>query len=119
MVTYYNQKEGEERYHLCDEPFDYKTWKKTGKIAAIEPSIRAIGTDSNNHIVMDMSVPKKGDVYVDILNNQGELIWRMYADDLEPGVHQVVWDGFASPGLHSTYVKGMGWDAERQMVIYT
>ena len=118
LLTYYNQKEGEERFHMCDEPFDYKAWKKTGKIAAIEPSIKALGADSKNNIVMDMTVPQKGDVFVDILNNQGEVIWRMYADDLEPGVHQVVWDGFASPGVYSAYVKGMGWDAEKQMVIY-
>ena len=119
LLTYYNQKEGEEYYHMCDEPFDYKSWKTTGKIAAIEPSIRAIGTDSNNHVVMDMNVPQKGDVYVDILNSQGELVWRMHADHLEPGVHQVVWDGFAAPGIYTTYVKGMEWDAENEMVIYT
>jgi len=115
----YNQQEGEGIYHLCDEPFDYKAWKATGKIATIEPSIKVIGTDSNNHIVMDMSVPERGDVYVDILNNQGEVVWQMIANDLEPGNHQVVWDGFAHPGMFNAYVKGMGWDAENEMVIYT
>ncbi|MDR2888117.1 MAG: DUF362 domain-containing protein [Bacteroidales bacterium] len=119
LVTYYNQKAGEDRFHLCNEPFDYKSWKSTGKIAINdEPSIKAIGTDSENHIVMDMNVPQKGDVYVDILNSQGELVWRMHANDLEPGNHQVVWDGFCQPGMYNAYVKGMGWDAERQMVIY-
>jgi len=119
LVTPYLCRDGEDRYHMCDEPFDYKAWKTTGKIATIEPYIRTLGTDSNNRIVMDMNVPQKGDVYVDILNNDGELLARMYADDLEPGNHQVVWDGFAAPGLYTTYVKGMGWDAERQMVIYS
>ena len=119
LLMEYNQKEGEDMYIMVDEPFDYKHWKKTGKIATIEPSIQAIGTDTNNNIVMEMSVPEKGDVYVDILNNQGELVWRMRANDLEPGNHQVVWDGFASPGVYNTYVKGMSWDAESQMVIYT
>jgi uncharacterized protein (DUF362 family) len=120
LVTPYLRLNNEDRYHMCDEPFDYKSWKSTGKIAVnSEPSIKIIGTDSDNHIVMDMNVPQKGDVYVDILNSDGDLLWRMYADDLEQGVHQVVWDGFASPGLYSTYVKGMGWDVEKQMVIYT
>jgi hypothetical protein len=119
LLMYYNQKEGEERFHMCDEPFDYKSWKTTGKIAAIEPSIRAIGTDSNGHVVMDLKTPNKGDVYVDILNSKGELLHRMYADCLEPGNHQVVWDGFASPGMYNAYIKGMEWDAERQLVIYT
>ena len=119
LLTPYLLKEGEDRYHMCDEPFDYKAWKTTGKIAAIDPSIKALGADSNGHVVMDMNVPNKGDVFVEIMNSNGELLARMYADDLEPGVHQVVWDGFASPGVYTTYVKGMGWDAEREMVIYS
>ena len=40
-------------------------------------------------------------------------------DGLEPGIHQVVWDGFSSPGLYNVYVKGMGWDVERQIVTYS
>ena len=119
LRTSYNPRPGDQLYNLLDEPFDYKAWKATGKIAKIEPSIEAIGTDSNNHIVMNMSVPEKGDVYVDIKNNRGEVVWSMIAPDLEPGNHQVVWDGFCQPGMHNTYVKGMGWDAEREMVIYT
>jgi len=46
-------------------------------------------------------------------------VHRLYSHDLDPGVHQVVWDGFATPGLYTTYVKGMGWDAEREIVIYS
>ena len=119
LVTPYLPLDDDEVYHMCDEPFDYKAWKETGKIAKIEPYIRAIGTDSNNRIVMDMSVPEKGNVYVDILNNDGDLVGRLFADDLEPGNHQVVWDGFGQPGMYTTYVKGMGWDAENKMVIYS
>ena len=119
LLTQYLRMPGEERFHMCDEPFDYKAWKSTGKIAAIEPSIMVLGADSNNNVVMDVSVPKKGDVYVDVLNSKGELLHRMYAYDLEPGNHQVVWDGFGQPGLYTTYVKGMDWDAEKQMVIYS
>ena len=31
---------------------------------------------------MEVSVPEKGDVYVDILNSNGELVWRLEADGL-------------------------------------
>ena len=110
----------EENYHMCDESFDYSSWKAIGKvIPSIAPSIRALGTDSNNKVVMDVSVPEKGDVYVDILNRHGEIVWRMEAEGLEPGKHEVVWDGFSEPGLYNVFVKGMDWDAEREMVIYT
>ena len=123
LVTYYLRRntngQNEEKYHMCDEPFDYSSWKN-GKLSQAEtPSIKALGTDSHDKVVMEVSVPEKGDVYVDILNRHGEVVWRMHANDLEPGTHQVVWDGFSSPGLYNTYVKGMGWDAESEMVIYT
>ena len=109
----------EDRYHMVNEPFDYSAWK-SGKLAIADPpSIRALGTDQENKVVMEVSVPEKGDVYVDILNRHGEVVWRMHADNLEPGKHQVVWDGFSSPGMYNMYVKGMGWDAEREMVIFT
>jgi hypothetical protein len=123
LLTYYlrrnNNGMNEDKYHLCDEPFNYSAWKKGKTSANNGPYIRAIGTDPAEKIVLEASVPEKGDIYVDILNRHGEIVWRMHADDLEPGIHQVVWDGFSSPGLYNMYIKGMGWDAEREMVIFT
>ena len=66
----------EDKYHLCNEPFDYSSWKSGKKLQSSTPSIRALGTDSNGKVVMEVSVPGKGDVYVDILNNDGEVVWR-------------------------------------------
>jgi Domain of unknown function (DUF362) len=110
----------EDKFHMVDEPFDYTSWKDTGKVARKESaSVHGLGTDANNSIVMEVDVPDEGDIYVDILNRDGELVWRMEAEGLEPGKHQVVWDGFNQPGIYNVYVKGMGWDAEREMVIYT
>jgi len=115
-----NDGQNEERYHMCDEPFDYSSLKAAGKVIQSEiPSIRALGTDSKDKVIMEVSVPEKGDVYVDILNRHGEIVWRLEADELEPGKHEVVWDGFSQPGLYNVYVKGMDWDAEKEMVIYT
>ena len=107
-------------YHLCDESFDYTAWKgmsKAGK--ADQPSIRALGTNAQEDVVMELSVPEEGNVYVDILNSNGDVVWRMEANGLEPGKHEVVWDGFSQPGLYNVYVKGMNWDAQREMVIYS
>lgn len=123
LLTLYLRKNydglNEPKYHMCDEPFDYSAWK-AGKIASFDAaSVHALGTDANNSVVMEVAVPEKGDVFVDILNKDGEIVWQLEAEGLEPGKHQVVWDGFNQPGLYSVYVKGMGWDAEREMVIYT
>jgi len=123
LVTYYLQRDyngqNEPLFHLCDEPFDYSAWKAGKQTGDCSPSIREIGHDARNNVVMELSLPEHDDVYVDVLNKKGEIIWRLMADDLEPGVHQVVWDGFDQPGLYNVYVKGMGWDAEKQMVIYS
>ncbi len=110
----------EDKYHLCNEPFDYKAWKGIGKVNPIDrPSIRALGTNAKDNVVMEVSVPEEGNVYMDILDRNGELVWRMEAPGLEPGKHEMVWDGFSQPGLYNVYVKGMTWDASREMVIYT
>ncbi|NND09006.1 MAG: DUF362 domain-containing protein [Saprospiraceae bacterium] len=110
----------EDKYHLCDEPFDYSAWKGLGNVNPVErPSIRALGTNARDNVVMEVAVPEEGNVYMDILNKKGELVWRMEAPDLEPGKHEMVWDGFSQPGIYNVYVKGMNWDATREMVIYS
>ena len=123
LVTYYLQRDyngqKEERFHLCDEPFNYSAWKNGAKVADCTPSIRELGRDGRDNMVMELTLPRKDNVYVDVLNNRGEVVWRLVADDLEPGVHQVVWEGFSSPGLYNVYAKGMGWDAARQIVTYS
>ncbi len=122
LVTYYlrrNYDGGDEPYyHMCDEPFDYSAWKAR-KTQAARPDVRGVGKDASGNVVMEVSLPEKDDVYVDVLNRHGEIVWSLRADGLEPGVHQVVWDGFCQPGLYNAYVKGMGWDAARQMVVYS
>ena len=69
---------------------------------------------------MEVSLPKREHVYVDILDRDGTIVGRLLADgELEPGNHQVVWDGFDAPGLYNVYFKGMGWDATRKIVTYS
>jgi len=124
IVTYYLQRDyddqDEPEFHLCDEPFDYTAWKSGTRIGECsKPSIRTLGFDANNKIVMEFSLPKRDNVYVDVVNSKGEHVWRLTAEDADPGVHQVVWDNFNSPGLYNVYIKGMGWDAENEVAIYT
>jgi len=106
-------------FHLCDEPFDYSAWKAGKRAGDCSPSIRNLGRDAHNKAVMEMEVAERENVCVDVLNAKGEVVWRLIADDLEPGVHQVVWDGFDQPGLYTFYLKGMGWDTEKKEVVFT
>ena len=122
LMTYYLARDyngqNEPHFHLCNEKFDYAAWK-VGKKMSQRPDFRGLGKDSNGNMVMEVSLPEKDNVWVDILDRDGHVVWRLRAEGLEPGVHQVVWDGFSQPGLYTTYVKGMGWDATKQMVVYS
>ena len=121
LVTYYLQRnwggQQEPEFHLCDEPFDYTAWKRGARVGDCSPSFVPQGRDNEGRLTGQLTVPEKDDVHVDVLDKEGHLIARLRAPDLEPGVHQVVWDGFCSPGLHNYYVRGMGWDEELQDVI--
>jgi len=123
LVSYYlgRDYDGQEepRYHLCNEPFDYSAWKAGNRSADAAPLFRELGGDNDSRRVFDLSLPKRDDVHVAVLNSKGEQVWSLMADDLEPGVHEVVWDGFASPGMYNCYVKGMGWSAKRKVAVYS
>jgi len=123
LVTYYLQRDyngqKEPRFHLCDEPFDYSAWRQGARAGDCSPSLELLGYDSRDQAVMEIRTPEHTDAFVEILNAKGERVWTLKADGLDPGVHQVVWDGFASPGLHSFYVRGMDWDNVRKEVVFT
>lgn len=123
LLTYYLAKDydgqTEEYFHMVNEPFDYSAWKSGKRVGECTPSIRELGRDSQNRVVMELNLPKKEYVHIDIVNRDGEIVGNLLADKLDAGTHQVVWDGFASPGLYNAYVKGMGWDAAREIVTYS
>jgi len=123
LLTYYLARDydgqNESNFHMVDEPFDYSAWKKGTRVGECTPSIKELGRDSTNRVVMELNLPKREYVYVDVLNRDGEVVGQLLADKLDAGTHQVVWDGFASPGLYNAYVKGMGWDAKREIVTYS
>ena len=121
LVTYYLQRDyngqNEPRYHLCNEPFDYSAWKKGKRVGDCTPKLRNLGLDGAGRVNLSITVPERGPVGVTVLNSRGEVVGRLLDGDLDAGVHHVVWDNFASPGLYTAYVKGMGWDAAQGVPI--
>ena len=106
-------------FHLCNEPFDYSAWKSGKRIGDSSPFIRQYGKGADNKAA-ELTLTGSEHVYVDILDSDGEIVGQLLADgELEPGRHRVVWDGFDAPGLYNAYFKGMRWDVERQIVIYS
>jgi len=123
LVTAYLTKnyngQNESTFHLVNEPFDYSAWKENKHLGYNKPAIEHLGYNSNNNPIMELTLPEQDNVYVDVLNSNGERIWRLIAKDLESGAHQVVWDGFDKHGMYQFYIKGMGWDAVKQIVTFS
>jgi len=121
LKTLYLQKNyggfNEPTFHLCNEPFDYSAWKvgkHTGNNYRSPLKKQGIALDDSH------SLPTDKHVYVNILDRDGEIVGQLLADgELDPGNHQVVWDGFDAPGLYNVYFKGMDWDTEKKIAIYT
>ena len=122
LVIYYLQRDykgqNEPRFHLCDEPFDYSSWKKSKKVSAERPVIENLGPDNAGRVNLSLTLPEKERVEVRILNKRGETVGYLLDGDLEAGVHHLVWDNSHFPGLYTARVKGMGWEAVREMPIY-
>lgn len=112
--------QNEPTYHLCGEQFDYSAWKKGVRVSERSPSIIESGRGVDGNITAERSMPESGHVYVEILDKDGTIVGQLLADgELEPGHHQVVWDGFDAPGLYNVYFKGMNWDTEKKVVTYS
>ncbi len=107
----------EAAYHLCNEAFDYTAWKKSKPASLAPPELEHLGPGATGGQAFGLFLPAQDDVQVEVRDSSGEVVWRMAAEGLEPGEHHVVWDNFISPGMHSVYVKGMKWDAERRVMI--
>jgi len=122
LVTYYLQRDyngqDEPYMHLCNEPFDYSAWKSGKRVGDCTPQIRNLGTDGEGRINLAVTVPEGERACVYVYNSRGEQVWKFEYGDLDAGVHHVVWDNFASPGLYNFYVKGMGWDARLGVPVY-
>ena len=123
LVTYYLQRDyngrNEPRFHLCNEPFDYSAWKAGKRLGKSTPVKVDPCKEKNKYPVTELPAASREDAYVEVLNGRGELLWRLIADGIDPGVNSVVWDGFSSPGLHGFYEKGMGWNTVEKKVTFS
>ena len=113
---YHGQNEPE--YHMCDEPFDYSGWKAGKSPGECTPSIQELGLDKENNMLMEVSIPERDNIYIDVVDRNGDKVWRLSAEDLEPGVHQVTWDNFDKHGMYTVYMKGMRWHTKKQIMTY-
>ena len=97
LRTFYLQQRGKEPlWHLCNEPFDYS------KVSEKKPSIPATPTTrvlnqhypnaNNPQLAIEFSVPERGPVYVEILDQSGKELGVIFNAVCEPGYHMAAWN---------------------------
>jgi hypothetical protein len=120
LVTYYLQRDyngqSESNYHLVDEPFDYSAWKKTSH-ASLLPSLEPVGRDRNGHMVMKLTLQKKGSAVIEAMNKHGDIVWKMVTEGYNPGVHQIMSDRFAERGIYNFLLKQNGIRITKQLLV--
>jgi hypothetical protein len=93
---YLQQREKEPLWHLVDEPFDYSTVSETKPSIPAKPTTRVLNQHYpnayNSQLAIEFSVPKKGPVYIDILDQNGQLIETIFNAVCDPGYHMATWD---------------------------
>lgn len=96
LKTYYLQKEGEIFWHMVDEPFDYSTVSEEKPVYPSKPGARFITqasqTASYPMLSIEYSIPQKGGVMLEILNEKGETIDILVNAIRENGYHMASWN---------------------------
>ena len=102
LQTLYLPKEGEPRFHLCDEPFAYPTEPVLPCLSGGErPGLRVIGeanpaTDTSS-LVVEYSVPAEGPALLEVRDAFGDRVSVLAEGWTRRGVHAAEWDSAQAP----------------------
>ncbi len=121
LVTPYLRRDynggNEPEYHLCDELFNYSAFRSVGKVSGMRPALCHLGPDGENRAVFDLTLPRRGDTAVDILDSRGTVVARILEGNLDAGGHQAVWSASVQPGVYIARARGTGWETAERMVV--
>ncbi len=97
LRSFYLQQRGKEPiWHLVDEPFDYSKVSETKPHIPASPATRVLNQHYPNaynpQMAIEFSVPEKGPVYVDILDQNGLTVETILNAICEPGYHMAAWN---------------------------
>jgi len=104
LATPYLEKPGEERFHLCNEPFAYAAEPKAACLSGGgRPSLRALGQVPSSpgrvSLVAEYGLPADGPASLEIYDSSGERVGVLAQGLLPRGVHASAWQ----PGRPGTY----------------
>lgn len=106
LKTYYLRLEGEEKYHLLNEPFDYSKVAespiKLPSTADARPLDNTLPTPENEALSFEYALPKDADARLEILNDRGKMIDVLADARAIKGYHMAAWNiGRHAPGEYA------------------
>ena len=100
LKTFYLQRNyngfNEPYWHLCNEPFDYNKVSEVKPTFPSKPGARVLTqanqTASYQRLPIEYSIPEKGNVILEILNEKGETVVVPVIAVRDRGTHMASWD---------------------------
>ncbi len=96
LATPYLQREGEARFHFCNEPYAYPSEPKAACLTGGEsPGIRVLGPTQSGcggkSLALEFNLPRDGQVHVEIYDSFGQRVGVVAEGLTRRGVHAVDW----------------------------
>ena len=83
-------------WHLCDEPFDYTKVSEEKLSIPVKPATRVLNQHypnaNNPQLAIEFSVPERGWVLVEILDQSGKNVEVIANAICDPGYHMAAWN---------------------------
>ena len=97
LRTFYLQQPGKEPlWHLCNEPFDYSKVSESKLSIPEKPSTRVLNEHypnaNNPQLAIEFSIPEKGWVLVEILDQNSKNLEVILNADCAAGYHMAAWN---------------------------
>lgn len=112
LRTQYLQKEGESRFHLCDEPFTYPAEPQSACLTGGErPGLKVIGEATtgkgSSSLVIEYNVPADEHTLLEMCDAFGERVGVLAEGWVRKGVHMAEWDTHqTAPSVYYCHLLG-------------
>jgi len=121
IVTSYMGKEGEEFWHLVNEPFDYSTTSidpNTSKKPETFILKQNYPNPFNNATTIEFQLKENSKVTLEIFNSRGQLINKLVDEFLSQGNYKRIWSNHSIPsGTYFYRIKTKSFSEMKKMVL--
>ena len=124
LKTSYIQQNNEPLWHLCDQPHDYSQVSENKTVPPSRPSSRVLNHDYPSsyyrQVAIEVSVPEKGNVLVEILDQNGSNLEVITNAVCDAGFHLATWNAGKTPsGRYKYRYRFNDYSEEHELILKT